>query len=461
MKNDSQRFGTALKQDPGNVQLLIETARYFINSKNPGKFLDLFEHIYKQKEIALLPPQIIFSIGQTALQNQRWNLACELLGILQKKDRYSPPLISPLSEALIKSGRLSEAKRVLEEAIHGQPKPDPELLTNFAITLSETGDYDFAEQVYRQVVETRPNEFLGHYNLGGFLRQLGRDHEAIQCYEACLKIAPDAPEAKNQIDAIKGEAERHIDQAIYTSKTENAILSEIYNSIEQKNWNQALSQIKANGDQLDNIRKHAAILELPQSVQNQISNADLYDPHLQVRRTQLFEPDDQILQEIFALIKNEDSLIWNRAGKPTREGFQSHEILTNPTKNSNLDCLLERLIRAVSTHRCYAIESLTGNWSNPISLSGWAVVLKNGGYQKRHIHPEAKFSGVFYVKVPSIPKNTAANQGDLCFFGSADTKPLKLGPRQGSVVTFPSYIPHETIPLINIDERICIAFNVQ
>ena len=461
MKNNSERLVTALKQDPGNIQLLVETARSFIGSNKAEEFLSLFELIYKKDNIQQLPPQIIFSIGQTALQYQRWNLACDLLSILQKADRSSPPLISPLSEALIKAGRLSDAKQVLKEAIHGQAKPDPELLSNLAIVLSESGDYDLAEKTYRQVIEIRPNEFLGHYNLGGFLRQIGRDHEAIQCYKTCLTIAPGAPEAQNQIDAITRKAKAYTDASLQTAKSENSILSEIYHLIEQKDWDRAINHIKTNGNQLDDIRKHAAILELPQASQSLISNPDLYDPHLQVKRTQLFEPNDKILEALTSLIKDEESLIWNRAGKPTREGFQSHELLTNPANNPDLDYLLKQLIKVVSTHRSDEIESLTGHWHDPISLSGWAVVLQNGGYQKRHIHPEAKYSGVFYVKVPSIPEHTSANQGDLCFFGSADTSTLKLGPLQGSVVTFPSYIPHETIPLINADERICIAFNVQ
>ena len=84
MKSNSQKLSTALKQDPNNIQLLIRY-RYFISTKEPGKFLDLFQQIYSLNASSKLPPQIIFSIGQTALESQYWNLASDLFGILQKR----------------------------------------------------------------------------------------------------------------------------------------------------------------------------------------------------------------------------------------------------------------------------------------------------------------------------------------------------------------------------------------
>jgi hypothetical protein len=35
-----------------------------------------------------------------------------------------------------------------------------------------------------------------------------------------------------------------------------------------------------------------------------------------------------------------------------------------------------------------------------------------------------------------------------------------ITPKEGMVVLFPSYLPHETIPLQEDSERICIAFNL-
>jgi uncharacterized protein (TIGR02466 family) len=91
-------------------------------------------------------------------------------------------------------------------------------------------------------------------------------------------------------------------------------------------------------------------------------------------------------------------------------------------------------------------------------LSGWAVSLANGGYQKRHVHPEAIVSGVFYIKLSDESRSDNHIQGNLSFPSSHCSR--MITPKEGMVVLFPSYLPHETIPLIKDHERICIAFNL-
>jgi len=38
-------------------------------------------------------------------------------------------------------------------------------------------------------------------------------------------------------------------------------------------------------------------------------------------------------------------------------------------------------------------------------LHGWAVVLRSGGYQTPHIHPDGIVSGVYYVRVPDTVRD--------------------------------------------------------
>jgi uncharacterized protein (TIGR02466 family) len=90
-------------------------------------------------------------------------------------------------------------------------------------------------------------------------------------------------------------------------------------------------------------------------------------------------------------------------------------------------------------------------------LSGWAVSLTKGGYQKRHIHPEAVVSGVLYIKLSDESRSFSQNGGNLLFYYAHCSR--MITPQEGMVVLFPSYLAHETIPLTNDHERICIAFN--
>ena len=455
MPSQDREWRIALRDSPGNIYLLIDAAKYFIGKQQAGVFLSIFDDVYSDQDRKSLPPQIIFSIGQTALQEQCWDLASKLFYILHKHDQTSPVLIASLSEALVRAGRLTEAIDVLQQALYQQDTKDPSLLSNLAIAQSEQGMYVEAESTYREVLAIRPNEFLSHYNFAGFLDVMGRVDEAISSYEQCLKIVPDAPEALSALAAIKQGNQSY---GFGFREDRRNVLCEIYQSIEQKNWERAFELILHDALQIDPIRKQAAILELPQIFQDKISDKDFYVPCLQVKVVELFKEDDPVLDELARIILSDKSLVWDRPAKPTRHGAQSHELFGHRGKHKSLDLLIDRLISLVTMYQSKEIESLTGCWIDPIRLSGWSVVLKNGGFQKRHIHPEAKFSGVFYVKIPTT--TCSSNSGDLRLFGCADTSPLTITPSQGSVALFPSYMPHETIPLASSQPRICIAFNV-
>ena len=135
----------------------------------------------------------------------------------------------------------------------------------------------------------------------------------------------------------------------------------------------------------------------------------LYDPNIQVKCKKLFSHTNPILEEIVGEIKNDPSLVWNRAGKPTRSGYQTHEIFKGRRNSTAISQLMKMLMDALLEIPRQEQEKLTGKWSIPIKLSGWGVILTKEGFQKRHIHPEAKFSGVVYLRVPSDQDKTLAS----------------------------------------------------
>ena len=167
---------------------------------------------------------------------------------------------------------------------------------------------------------------------------------------------------------------------------------------------------------------------------------------------------NKYLPEIERYIKNQESLICDRAGKPTRFGMQSHELLLG-TNDENLIDLTNRLSPLISKFvesKPLLIEMCkTMNFQN--KLSGWGVLLNKGGYQKRHIHPEAIVSGVIYIKLSEESLNEKLNGGNLLLHSYHNN--VMNTPEEGRVVLFPSHLGHETIPLTTSSERICIAFN--
>ena len=438
------------------LEEFTQEGKSLLSQGRSKELLKNFEYKFKPNSWPKLPPQLMFSIGEIAIQNNSWQLAANVLRQLHKNDSKTPALSLPFSEALIQLGLLKEAEAVLQASLNSYPY-DPSLLTNLANTKSELGDYRQAELLYRQVIASRPHEFLGNYNLAGFLAILGREEEALQYYKTCLQIVPNAPEALQRLKQLELRKKTQTEESGNTNN-----LQDIYQAIENLEWETAESKLDSCKSDLDLVRWHSAVLELPESYQNRISDKNLYNPKIQVQCKDLFDTNDPLLNELANDIKQDPSLVWNRAGKPTRLGSQSHEILASRGRSPAIDELIDRLTVTIQSFDKEYLESLTGAWAKPFKLSGWAVVLTKGGHQKRHIHPEARLSGVFYVKIPNAPeKPTHGDCGDLCFFGAQNQKALILTPKDGMAVFFPSFLPHCTIPLSNDSERICIAFNVE
>ena len=438
------------------LEEFTQEGKSLLSQGRSKELLKNFEYKFKPHSWPKLPPQLMFSIGEIAIQNNSWQLAANVLRQLHKNDSKTPALSLPFSEALIQLGMLKEAEAVLQSSLNSYPH-DPSLITNLANIKSELGDYRQAELLYRKVIASRPREFLGNYNLAGFLAMLGREEEALQYYKICLQIVPHAPEALQRLEQLE---RRKNPQEKRESESNN--LQDIYQSIENLEWERATSKLNNCKSDLDLVRWHSAVLELPVSYQNKISDQHLYNPKIQVKCRDLFDANNPLLNELANYIKQDPSLIWNRAGKPTRLGSQSHEILASRGRSTAIDELIDRLTVIIQSFDKQYLESLTGAWAKPLKLSGWAVVLAKGGYQKRHIHPEARLSGVFYVKIPNVQEQaTHGNCGDLCFFGAQNQKALIVTPKDGMAVFFPSYLPHCTIPLNGDSERICIAFNVE
>ena len=92
----------------------------------------------------------------------------------------------------------------------------------------------------------------------------------------------------------------------------------------------------------------------------------------------------------------------------------------------------------------------------------WANISRNGDYNKPHNHPGPIWSGVFYVSLgqrdPEPPDN-----GWIEFIDPRGSnifgKKVRIDPKPGQVLLFPSWLHHYVNPFRGKGERISIAFN--
>ncbi|WP_444956739.1 tetratricopeptide repeat protein [Microbulbifer sp. ZKSA002] len=141
-----------------------------------------------------------------------------------------------------------------------------------------------------------------------------------------------------------------------------------------------------------------------------------------------------------------------------RSGVQTPGRLLH--KNHPVICSLkESLKEVISDYISNSPEDekhpFLGRTSSNFKFSGsWSVMLKGGGHHVSHVHPQGWISSAFYVELPP-PENEGAptNPGDIFFgkspyeLGERDFVEKQISPSKGSLVLFPSYTWHGTIPL--------------
>lgn len=124
----------------------------------------------------------------------------------------------------------------------------------------------------------------------------------------------------------------------------------------------------------------------------------------------------------------------------------------------------------VDLNRTVLDESASHRAGN-FSLDGWANVLRHGGYNSLHSHPNAFWSGVYYVTgnetvddrpfsgklelVDPRPGASLAHAGDTRLYGR-----FLINPIAGQMLIFPSWLQHLVHPYFGNSARISIAFNV-
>lgn len=173
---------------------------------------------------------------------------------------------------------------------------------------------------------------------------------------------------------------------------------------------------------------------------------------------------DSVRGEILA----NPSLHRDPAGHATRFGLRTR---TFPAAGDRAAAALVGAIRAAIG--AYA-GALSGDHpfvrARPLraTLTQWALVFRGAGHQLPHHHPGCWLTGVYYVSAhrddprPEDPYPGKIRIGGLPdWVGEPPPWPvLEIEPEPGTLLLFPSYVPHETVPPGEGAERISVAFDV-
>lgn len=95
----------------------------------------------------------------------------------------------------------------------------------------------------------------------------------------------------------------------------------------------------------------------------------------------------------------------------------------------------------------------------------WSVRLRDRGFHMSHVHPRGWISSAFYVELPQVMTEGRTDEGVLSFGkpGILTTPSLEpeftVRPAPGTLVLFPSYFWHGTVPFQSPQPRLTVAFD--
>jgi uncharacterized protein (TIGR02466 family) len=105
----------------------------------------------------------------------------------------------------------------------------------------------------------------------------------------------------------------------------------------------------------------------------------------------------------------------------------------------------------------------------PVVTSIWTIRQTEGDYQEMHSHPGGSISGNIYISAPELPDDCEPSDSQLLFrlpqtrdvnkFVMTDT--WKYTPTPGTVIVFPSYLPHTVYPWKGAGNRTVLAFDAR
>ena len=136
-----------------------------------------------------------------------------------------------------------------------------------------------------------------------------------------------------------------------------------------------------------------------------------------------------------------------------------------------VDLLRARIDEAVAAYIAAlpedAAHPLLKRRSSGFGYNGsWSSRLGDCGYHTNHVHPKGWISSAYYVDLPVVVADAGERQGWLKFgepsFDAHLKDPIRrvVQPRSGTLVLFPSYMWHGTVPFRSNETRTTVAFDV-
>lgn len=348
--------------------------------------------------------------------------------------------------ALHHAGRQGEAAELYRHILSVQPD-HLGALNGLGMIAFQGGHHDAAVALLEQVV-ARAGEHAGFLmNLGAVHDAAGHGDAAAGCYARAIAAAPTYPDPYYNLGALhlrRGDPE----QAIAVFDRCMAAIGREFHAL---------------------AYKAHALLDA-----GRVPESDALLDHGRYVRQHAFEPPppfgdlDAFNADLAEHVRKHPSLRANVLS--TVNGAHTGEIVDPPT--GPMVALKPIIEQAVAAYRAALPDDPTHpmvRWApRRWRLTGWGVVMRDGGHERSHIHPNGWLSGVLYVALPDAVAAGTDHAGWLRFGQPTPQLGARAAPRlrdyrpeYGRITLFPSYFYHGTVPFRSEAPRICISFDVE
>ncbi|MFD0739766.1 putative 2OG-Fe(II) oxygenase [Lysobacter koreensis] len=372
---------------------------------------------------------------------------------LQPQSAGAHQALAALLSNLFDRESLQEGLQFAQRAL--QLDPDlAEAHRNASIVLRKLGDPARAESHARRALQLAPHDPHTIDTLGEQLLLNGRSAEAVATYAAAV----DAGDASVALRRQHGIALLHAGQAGAARDALAALLRE--HGDDQRAIAHLGVALAANA-QLDaathllGLHRHVHALAVP--VPDGFAGASAFNAAL---------ADD---------IRRHSQQRWQPAGLAARNAYLSGDLLADRT--AAIAGFEQRLREAIDAFiaRCRAQANAGAaddlflrHVPRDYRLHVWATQAAETGYIDTHIHEESWLSGAYYVELPAAIRDDDPDHAGWIEFGRpyATLPPWpehalrRVRPQVGTLLLFPSYLFHRTLPYRGDGERISISFDL-
>jgi tetratricopeptide (TPR) repeat protein len=305
-----------------------------------------------------------------------------------------------------------------------------------------------AREAFERATKLLPDQSRPHDGLALVLARANEIGEAIKEHEIVVGLEPDsAPAWRNYAETLlrAGEPDRA------RAAAEKAIRIQPQNQAAIAMWTLSLRLLRDPlEERVNDYDKFVRIYELPppegygdMASFNRDLNAYLDRLHLDKREfiDQTLHRGTQTLGDIF------------------------------DADHAPIELLRRQIDEAISRY----IADMDGDPDHPLTqrkssefkyAGSWSARLHDCGFHSNHVHPKGWISSAYYVALPDAVADTRTGEGWIQFgqpsfdCGLGEAVQRKVQPKVGTLVLFPSYTWHGTVPFRSSQSRTTVAFDV-